>query len=556
MAVGAESNYTPGMRWLLILLLLLAGCAATHHAEAPSEPVGAPPPLFTNLGDHHHAVSCTADAQAYFDQGLRLVYGFNHDEAVRAFQEAARRDPSCAMAFWGVALALGPNINLPLDSERAAAAHQAMQRATALAPHAPPAEQAYIGALVKRYADDPNADRAALDRGYADAMREVARRYPDDTDAATLFAESLMDLRPWDLWSADGQPRPDTPEIVATLEDVLQKDPNHPGANHYYIHAIEASPHPERALPSAERLGGLMPGAGHIVHMPSHVYIRTGNYAAAAETNQRAIAVDEQYIAAVQPGGVYPMMYYPHNIHFLSAAASMQGRSADAIGAARKLASKIPPEMVHEMPMVEYFMPWPYFMMARFGRWQELLAEPAPAPDLPYATAMWHYARGLAFAARAQIADAEGERRALRELADQIPADRVVGDNQRAGQQLRLASLLLAGEIAARQGQCERALPKLEEAVAVQDGLPYMEPPPWYYPVRETLGAVLLQCGRPAAAADVFREDLRQNPNNGWSLYGLAQAQRAQRDPAAAETAGQFNAAWRNADVQLSSSRF
>jgi tetratricopeptide (TPR) repeat protein len=539
-----------------LLLLLLAGCAATHHAETPSPPSTPPPPLFTNLGDHHHPVSCTADAQVYFDQGLRLVYGFNHDEAVRAFEEAARRDPSCAMAFWGVALALGPNINLPLDGERAAAAHQAMQHATALAPHATPAEQAYIGALATRYSDDPNADRAALDRGYADAMREVAHRHPDDTDAATLFAESLMDLRPWDLWSADGQPRPDTPEIVATLEGVLQKDPTHPGANHYYIHAVEASPHPERALPSAERLGGLMPGAGHIVHMPSHIYIRTGDYAAAADANQRAIAVDEQYIAAVQPGGVYPMMYYPHNIHFLSAAASMEGRSADAIGAARKLAAKIPPAMVREMPMVEYFMPWPYFMLARFGRWQELLAEPAPAADLPYVTAMWHYARGLAFAATDHIPDAEREERDLRDLQQQIPPDRALGDNQRAGQQLRLASLVLGGEIAARQGHCERALPKLEEAVAVQDGLPYMEPPPWYYPVRETLGAVLLQCGRPAAAADVFRDDLRQHPNNGWALYGLARAQRAQRDPGAAKTLTQYRVAWRNADIQLSSTGF
>jgi tetratricopeptide (TPR) repeat protein len=387
-------------------------------------------------------------------------------------------------------------------------------------------------------------------------MRQVARQYPDDLDASTLFAESLMDLRPWDLWTADGEPRPETPEIVATLEGVLQKDPNHPGANHYYIHAIEASPQPEKGLPSAARLAGLMPGAGHIVHMPSHIYIRTGRYGDAAAANRQAIAADERYIAAAQPSGVYPMMYYPHNIHFLWAAASMDGRSADAIAAARELATKVPPDMARQMPMVEYFMPTPYFALARFGRWQEILAEPAPPDDLHYNAAMWHYARGLAFAATGRYADAERERAALNTDADAVPADRVVGDNQSARQLLRLASLLLAGEIAARQGQCEAALPKLEEAVSVQDALPYMEPPPWYYPARQSLGTVLLQCGRPDAAAVVFREDLQRNPDNGWSLYGLAQALRAENDPGAAAAESRFRTAWRDADVKLTSARF
>jgi len=546
-------------RLLALVSLPLAACtAARQTAQLDTEAAVAapPPPLYADLGTHHHPVSCSAPAQQYFDQGLRLVYGFNHDEAVRAFSAAARLDPNCAMAYWGIALALGPNINLPLDAERANAAHDAMQRAVGLAPRASAIEQDYIAALSKRYSADPDAERKPLDRAYADAMRQVAQRHPDDLDAQTLFAESMMDLRPWDLWTADGEPRPGTPEIVATLEGVLQKDPNHPGANHYYIHAIEASPQPEKGLPSAARLAGLMPGAGHLVHMPSHIYIRTGRYGDAAAANRQAIAADERYIAAAQPSGVYPMMYYPHNIHFLWAAASMDGRSADAIGAARELATKVPPDMARQMPMVEYFMPTPYFALARFGRWQEILAEPAPPDDLHYNAAMWHYARGLACAATGHYADAERERAALNTDADAVPADRVVGDNQSARQLLRLASLLLAGEIAARQGQCETALPKLEEAVSVQDGLPYMEPPPWYYPARQSLGAVLLQCGRPDAAAVVFREDLQRNPGNGWSLYGLAQALRAENDPGAAAAESRFRTAWRDADVRLTSSRF
>jgi tetratricopeptide (TPR) repeat protein len=336
----------------------------------------------------------------------------------------------------------------------------------------------------------------------------------------------------------------------------LAKNPNHPGANHYYIHAIEASRQPEKGLPSAQRLATLVPGAGHLVHMPSHIYIRTGRYADAAEANRRAIAVDERYLAAAPPAGVYPMMYYPHNIHFLWAAATMDGRSAEALRAARQVADKVPPDMAREMPMVEYFMPTPYFALARFGRWQEILAEPAPPADLLYDTAMWHYARGLAYAATNRFADAQSEEASLKAVAAKIPPDRIVGDNQPAGLQLRLASLSLAGEIAARQGHCEAALPKLEEAVSVQDSLPYMEPPPWYFPMRQALGTVLLQCGRADAAAVVFREDLRRNPGNGWALFGLAQALRTQDDPGAADADARFRTAWRDADVQLTAARF
>ncbi|MGH7786797.1 MAG: tetratricopeptide repeat protein [Candidatus Binatia bacterium] len=545
-------------RTLLTALLLLAGCATRPpaHDHAPAT-AAAPPPLYDNLGSHTHTVSCSAAAQAYFDQGLRLIYAFNHDEAQRSFEEAARLDPNCAMAFWGEALALGPNINLPIDAPRGAAAQIAITQAVALAPHASAKEQAYIAALAKRYSADASADRKAHDRAYAEAMRDVARTYPDDTDAATLYAESMMDLRPWDLWAADGTPYPGTVEIVTTLEAVMIRDPNHPGANHYYIHAIEQSQQPEKGLPSAQRLPGLVPGAGHLVHMPSHIYMRTGRYSDAAVANQRAIVVDEQYLAAAQPTGVYPMMYYPHNIHFLWAAASMEGRSADAIGAARLLGTKVPPEMAREMPMVEYFMPTTYFALLRFGQWDAMLAEPAPPPDLLYLTAMWHYARGIAFAAQGRSGQADAELAAFEHVAAHIPPDRIVGDNQPAGGLLHLAAIALRGDIAARQGHFARAVPLLEEAVRLQDALPYMEPPPWYFPQRQALGAALLAAGKPAQAEAVYREDLRLNPNNGWSLFGLAESLRAQRKTKdAAEVEAQFKTAWTRADVTLNASRF
>ena len=328
----------------------------------------------------------------------------------------------------------------------------------------------------------------------------MARTYPDDTDAATLFAEAMMDLRPWALWTLDGQPQPGTLEIVATLEEVLKKDPMHPGANHYYIHAIEASTQPERGLVAAERLHGLVPGAGHLVHMPSHIYMRTGRYADAADANVQAIKVDEAYIATVKPDGVYPMMYYPHNIHFLWAAASMEGRSADAIRAGREVTKNVSPEMVKEMGMVEYFVPTALFALARFGKWSDILAEPAPPPDQPYATGIWHYARGLAFAATGQLDEAAKEQQAVAAAAAAMPPDRIIGDNTPAAALLHIAADTLAGEIAARRGQTDDAVKHLQEAVRAQDALPYSEPPPWYYPARQSLGAVLLAAGRPAEA--------------------------------------------------------
>jgi tetratricopeptide (TPR) repeat protein len=543
-------------RLVVALSILFALPAAAEHQH--SGKAAGKVPLFDNLGTHHHAVTTHSPlAQRYFDQGLRLIYAFNHDEAVRAFKEAARLDPNCAMAYWGIGVALGPNYNLTLDDERNKAAYAATQKAVKLSPKASAAERAYIGALAKRYSLATDADRKALDQAYADAMREVAHTYPDDTDAATLYAESLMVLRPWALWTLDGQPQPGTLEIVATLEAVLKKEPMHPGANHYYIHAIEASTQPERGLVAAERLHDLVPGAGHLVHMPSHIYMRTGRYADAAEANTRAIKVDEAYIAAVKPDGVYPMMYYPHNIHFLWAAASMEGRSADAIRAAKEVTKGVSPEMVKEMAMLEYFVPTSLFAQARFGKWNDILAEPAPPADQAYATGVWHYARGLAFAATGRLDDAAKEQQAVAAAAAAMPPDRIIGDNTPPTALLQIATDTLAGEIAARRGQTDEAVKELHEAVRLQDALPYTEPPPWYFPTRQALGAVLLEAGRPAEAEVVYRDDLERNPENGWSLFGLAQALRTRKaDAEAADIDARFKKAWSRADVTLTASRF
>ncbi|MGE0679439.1 MAG: tetratricopeptide repeat protein [Candidatus Binatia bacterium] len=396
-----------------------------------------------------------------------------------------------------------------------------------------------------------------LDSAYADAMRAVAKQYPDDLDAATLFAEALMNLRPWDLWTLDGQPQPGTPEIVATLESVLKRNPDHPGAIHYYIHAVEPSPNPERALPYAKRLAALMPGAGHIVHMPSHIYIRVGLYKEAVESNAQAAAVDAAYIEKHNVQGVYRMMYYPHNIHFLWAAATMEGRSQESIRAAREVAAKLPAEMIQEMPPLEFISPTPLFALARFGQWDDILAEPAPPEALQYTTGIWRYVRGLAFAAKGQLDEAMNEHAKLEVLAATIPSERKIGDNTPVPSLLRIAAATLAGEVAAQKRQTDEAVRLLEEAVQLQDQLPYTEPPPWYYPVRHTLGAVLLAAGRAADAEVVYREDLKRNPENGWALYGLAQSLRAQKKTQeAAQVDERFKKAWARADVTLTASRF
>lgn len=547
------SRYVVGTAF--VFLAVAPALAEPSHSPASS---ATPPPLFTNLGNYHHKITTkSVKAQKYFDQGLRLIYAFNHEEAGRAFHEAARLDPNCAMAYWGFALTLGPNYNLAVDAERDRAAYEAIQRALALASQVSENEQAYIQAIAKRHVSDPNADRKALDRAYADAMREVVQRYPEDLDAATLFAESLMDLRPWDLWTLDGQPQPGTQEIVSTLESVLKRNPTHPGAIHYYIHAVEASTQPGQALPYADRLAKLVPGAGHLVHMPSHIYMRVGQYQNAVDSNAKAVAVDADYIAIYNVQGVYSMMYYPHNIHFLWAAAVMDGRSATSLRAARNLVSKLSTDMVRQMTPLEFAAPTLLFTLARFGKWEEILEQPTPPADLQYTTGMWRYVRGLAFSAKGQFDEATKEQEAVAAIAAATPPDKIVGDNSPARTLLEIAAHSLAGEVAAKKGQIDQAIPALEEAVRLQDGLPYTEPPPWYYPVRHSLGAILLTVGRAAEAETVYREDLRRNPENGWALYGLTRSlQMQKKTEEAAATEKRFKKAWARADVKLSSSRF
>ena len=542
---------------VLVLLLALVGCSlqpdAHQHASLSDQPI-----LFDNLGSYHQTITTSSpQAQAYFDQGLRLVYAFNHLEAQRAFREAARLDPACAMCSWGIAFTYGSNYNSPTDADRERGAYEAIQRAQTLASGATERERATIEALAQRHAPPPGSDRAALDRAYADAMREVARRFPGDLDAGTLFADALMNLRPWNLWTPDGKPQPGTEEILETLERVLAAKPDHPGANHLYIHAVEASPRPDRGLAAADRLGALMPGAGHLVHMPSHIYLRVGRYADAVAANVKAVAADRAYFEKRRPSEIYRMLYYPHNLDFIWLAASMEGRSAETIRGARQLAAEVPAQMVLQVSDMEVAPAAPLFALARFGRWEELLAEKAPPAGLPYVTGVWRYTRGLAFSATGRPAEAARELAELEATRQVVAPERSVAGFFKTAEMLRLAAEVLAGEIVARAGDTESAVQRLSEAVKIQDGHWFTEPPPWYYPVRQSLGAVLLQGRRPAEAEAVYREDLRRNPENGWALFGLAQSLRAQGKTSDAGAVDErFRKAWAQADVTLASSRF
>ena len=532
------------MHPLQLATLLLVASPTTRP---PTDTV----PLYDNLGTHHHAITTSVPkAQQYFDQGLRLVYGFNHAEAIRAFTEGARLDPNCAMCYWGTAYAYGPHVNAGMDSASGVAAYQAVQKALAVAGRASAQEQAYIRAVAKRYARVPPAERAALDSAYARAMCDVSNRYPDDLDAAALCAEAMMDLRPWNYWKQpSGEPYPGTLEIVARLEGVVQRNPNHPGACHFYIHAVEAVA-PEKAVPCAERLAALMPGVGHMVHMPAHIYIRVGRYADAVEANVHAIHSDEAFIEGQRPVGVYPIAYYPHNIHFLSFAATMAGQSGKAIEAARALVAKTPVDVARQVPFVWPFVPFLHLTLVNFGRWSEVLDEPPPPSDLRVPFAMVQYARGVALAATARWDEAAAALDSLTRIA----AETSSGDNKTM---LEIASHALLGEIAARRGQLDDAVSHFKEAIRLEDGFLYFEPPTWYYPVRHSFGAVLLKAGRPAEAEAVYREDLKRFPENGWSLYGLLASLRAQGKHAEATGVdARFRRAWARADVTLTASRF
>ncbi len=526
-----------------------------HYLQPGSE--GQLAPRLMNVGDHKFPVTTKSDrAQLFFNQGINFSYGFNHAEAFRAFAEAARLDPDCAMAYWGQALVLGPNINAPMNPEDEPKAHALVQKAMALRDQATARERAYIEALAKRYTGNA-ADRAAADRAYADAMREVARRFPDDLDAATLFAEAMMDLRPWNYWMRDNRPYPGTEEIVAALQLVLARNPAHPGALHLWIHMMEL-PFPERASEAADRLLRLAPAAGHLVHMPSHIYVRIGRYADAARANELAIAADEDYISQCRAQGFYPVSYYPHNIHFLWFAETMRGRGEAAIAAARKVAEKVSPELLRESPFLEFFAAVPYQALVRFGRWDEILREPRPGYDGPLVTGMWHFARGMALNAKGRTAEAAAELAELRRLAEDPEIQKLMQWSANSvGSVLVIGTEILAGEIAARNGDLDRAIAHLDRAVRLEDSLIYVEPPDWGLPPRHILGAVLLKAGRAAEAEVVYWEDLRRQPENGWALYGLMQALRAQnKREVAAIIEARFRRAWPNADVQLAASRF
>lgn len=532
------------------LSLALAAGAAAQGGAAPEDT--AEVPLYANLGSHGYGISTQAPlAQQYFDQGLRLFYAFNHAESVRAFLEAERIDSSCAMCAWGAALALGPNINAGMDLEAGRLAHAAVRRALAGADGVTPRERALIQALAERYAADASADRAALDSAYASAMTGVAARFPHDIEIQVLHADALMNLSPWNYWTRAGEPRPATPLILERLERTLAENPDHPGACHLFIHAVEAT-EPARAVECAERLAALMPGAGHIVHMPGHIYIRVGRYLEAMEANRHALHADESYLEgpASSRQGLYPQGYYPHNHHFLSFAASMAGASATAIDAARQTAKTVGPELARSTPWLENVTPVVFTTLVTFGRWNEILAEPLPPADLRYATGMAYYARGVAFAARRRWAEAEASLDTVRAVARDFPA----GDNQTA---LRIAVDALTGEIALRRGRVPAAVAAFRAAVALEDGLAYTEPPTWYYPMRHSLGKALLAANRPQEAQRVYEEDLVRFPENGWSLHGLIAALEAQRHYGAVRVARErLGRAWAGADVELVGSRF
>ncbi len=515
-------------------------------------------PRLQNLGDYKHPVTTSSPrAQLFFDQGLTLTFGFNHREAARSFREVARLDPDCAMAYWGQALVLGPNINMPMPPSAEPQAYELIQKAVALKAKASERERAYIDALAKRYSNEDKPDRKALDRAYAEAARQLSERYPDDLDAATLYAEALMDLRPWNYWTKDGRPYPGTLKIVSVLESVLERNPNHPLGIHLYIHAVEAVK-PELAEAGADRLGKLAPGAGHLVHMPSHIYRRLGRYADASEANVQAIAADEDYITQCRAQGIYPLGYYPHNIHFLWDAASMEGRSEVAIDAARKVASKLSAEKLREMPMLNSFAVVPLFAYTRFGKWEEILQEPRPADDLLFLAGIWHYARGLAFTATGRLGAAATELESLDKIAaDKSLQELALFSPNPGAPIIKIAAEVLAGRLAAKRGETEKAIAHLHRAVLLEDALVYTEPADWHYPVRQSLGAVLLQAGRAAEAETVYWEDLRRNPENGWSLFGLMKSLEAQGKTEQAEEIEQrFRKAWIRANVTLTASRF
>jgi tetratricopeptide (TPR) repeat protein len=544
------------MKRIALTLAFFLATISTIFAQSNSDGMNmagkeTPATLMSGLGSFHHAVSTTSkEAQQFFDQGLTLVYAFNHEAAVRSFKRAAELDPQMAMAYWGIALALGPNINLDVDPEREKAAYDAVQKALALAAKAPGNERAYINALAKRYSTDPKADLRKLAVDYKNAMGDLVRQFPDDLDAATLYAESGMDLRPWQLWAKDGKPAEGTQEIVSVLESVLSRNPNHIGAIHYYIHAVEASPHPERALPYVAKLPASVPAAGHLVHMPAHIYMRTGDYDNAARSNEVAAKADEAFFKLTGTAGMYPVMYYNHNLHFLAIAYGMEGRFADAMRAAHQLEGNVGPH-VKEIPMLEGFMTTSTLMLVRFRRWDDILKLPQADPSRHATSAVQHFARGMAYAATGKTENASNELKALVEARKAVPAEASFGLNS-AASILQIAEDVLSARVFVAKHDNNAAIALLRKAVEMEDSLAYDEPPAWFLPVRESLGGALMLKGDYAEAERTFRADLEKNPRNGRSLFGLMESLKAQGKRQEAGTLQkEFESAWKNSDVKL-----
>jgi tetratricopeptide (TPR) repeat protein len=536
-----------------VLLSMALGTSGTlaHEQVAAARPAqaeaGAAVPLYEDLGNLTYSVTTKSKlAQRYFDQGLRLTYAFNHAEALRAFREAQRQDPDCAMCYWGEAFVLGPNINAPMDEAAGNPAVAAINKAKERLSQANERERVLINALAKRYAADPKADRKALDQAYADAMGEAAQRFPDDQEIAMLYVDAMMNLSPWDYWEADGRtPKGRIGEAIQTTEKVLARNPDHPGAIHLYSHLTEASTTPERAEPYANRLAALMPGAGHLVHMPSHTFFRVGRYQDSAETNKAAVRADEAYLARVKAEGIYPYGYYPHNIHFVFTSAQMIGDSTTALEYAKRLEGKIPDAMAEQVGWIQAIKTAPYFVHAQFSTPETILALPDPGEKFPFVKAMWRYARGVALAAQGNMAQAQSEAAHIAEIAQKTDFSYLLAWGVPAPDVLRIARHVVEGRIAQAQGNTEQAIKEFQTAASIQDTLAYMEPPYWYYPVRQSLGAALLAAGRPAEAEQAFTQSLAQFPKNGGSLYGLMKAQQAQgKEAAAKETEQRLKQAW------------
>jgi tetratricopeptide (TPR) repeat protein len=536
----------------VFLILALVSLSYAQHGHGPE---AAQPKrtlwLESGLGKVDHPVSTkNAEAQKFFNQGLAYLYAFNHEEGVASFRRAAELDPDLAMAHLGMSLGLGANYNDPANTERFAQAYTHLQKALELASKSSEAERAYINALSKRYSKDPTTDKAKLADDYRMAMAELVKQYPDDLDAATLYAESMMNLRPWQLWTLDGKPAEGTLEIVAVLEGVLKRNPSHTGANHYYIHAIEASPHPERGLAAAMRLGGLAPNAGHLVHMPSHIYLRTGDFADAVKSNDLAIIADRNYIEKSGATGLYPLMYYNHNIHMLAASHAGLGNFAGAIKASRELEANVGPN-VAAMPMLEMFMPYTLVTLTRFHKWDDVMKYPQPDAKMLITTAFWHTARGLALADSGKTAEAEKELALLRETAKKIPAEASLFTTP-VSVALKVADELLAGEIAQARGDRKAAIELLRLAAASEAKVNYAEPPDWDLPIREWLGRALLRDGQYAEAENAYREEIKRNPRNARALFGLSEALNKQGKTTSADLVRrEFEQVWASSDTKL-----